>query len=286
MAKRNRRGGDQVARIAYPTCVRHAQPRKDVKLRHFFLCDSCTRQWVQEAFDRNEPCSYGEPIEGYCLLCNNVTNVRLQTWFLCDICERVARSIGRNHVAEKAIMDFWEQQVRPRYPHLRITQNDVSSLRPRRSDDISGEGPLDFLVTDERTGQTVFGIENKTGRSSIREMSQFQLDVSDCDSILHHVRQLNVPAYIIHAQVLEIWRPPTMGFRAVGLWWSDILQMTANFVTVKMRRMEQRGAAYFKRAAFAPIGALGDDLYDESGELRLVRQFQAEGIPRMYVAEE
>jgi hypothetical protein len=61
--------------------------------------------------------------------------------------------------------------------------------------------------------------------------------------------------------------------------------MTANFVSVKMRRMEQRGAAYFKRAAFAPIDTLGDELYDESGQLRLVRQFQTEGVPRMYLSE-
>ena len=286
MAKRAKRSSDsQEDPITYPTCVRHAQPRKDVRLRHFFLCDSYTRQWVQEAFGGNDPCTYGEPVGGYCLLCNKATDVRLQTWFLCDICERVARSIGRNHVAEKAIMDFWEQQIRPRYPHLRITQNDLSSLRPRRTSDVSGEGPLDFLVTDERNGQTVFGIENKTGRSSIKEMGQFQLDVSDCDSILHHVRQLNIPAYIIHAQVLEVWQPPTMGFRTVGLWWSDIYRMAENFVTVKMRRMENRGAAYFKRAAFAAINTLGDDLYDKDGELRLVSRFREEGIPRMYVIE-
>jgi len=182
-------------------------------------------------------------------------------------------------------MDFWAEQVAPKYPHLKITRNDVSALRPRRKDDVSGEGPLDFLVTDEKAGQFVFGIENKTGRSSIKDMSQFQLDVSDCDSILHHVRQLNIPAYLIHAQVLEIWRPPTMGFRTVGLWWSDIYRMAAGFVSVKMRRMENRGAAYFKRAAFASIDTLVDDLYDRNGQLRLVREFQAEGIPKMYVSE-
>ena len=94
-----------------------------------------------------------------------------------------------------------------------------------------------------------------------------------------------MPAYIIHAQVLEIWQPPTTGFHAVGLWWSDIYRMAENFVNVKMRRMEQGGAAYFTRAAFAPIGTLADDLYDEVGELRLVKRFRADGVPRMYVAE-
>jgi len=269
----------------YPTCVRHARPRKDVRLRHFFLCEGCTRQWIDEAFGGTQPFSYGPAIEGYCLLCNHLTNVRLQTWFLCDICDRVARSIGRNHVAEGSIMEFWQRHVVPRYPHLLLTQNDPSSLRPRRETDTSGEGPLDFLVADDRTGRTIFGIENKTGRSTIREMSRFQLDVSDCDSILHHVRQLSVPAYVIHAQVLEVWQPPTMGFRAVDLWWSDIYRMTDNFVAVQMRHTEMRGAAYFRRAAFESMDTFVDQLYDESDELRLVAQFSAQGVPRMYVAE-
>lgn len=286
LAKRtNRASGCSGEPIAYPTCVRHAQTRKDVRLRHFFLCDACTKQWVDEAFGGNAPVTYGESIEGYCLLCNNVARVRLQTWFLCDICDRVARSIGRNHVAEDAILRFWAEQVQPKFADLAITQNDLSSLRPRRATDVSGEGPLDFLVTDAKTGHAAFGIENKTGRSSIKDMSQFQLDVSDCDSILHHVRELGIPAYIIHAQVLEIWMPPTMGFKAIGLWWSDIFRMTENFAGVKMRRMELRGAAYFKRAAFEPIDTFGDQLYDERGNLRLVKEFAEKGVPPMYVSE-
>lgn len=222
----------------YPTCVRHLKPRKDVGLRHYFWCDACTKQWVTEAFDGHDPVATGEPLKGYCLLCNQAKTVRLRTWFLCDICDRVARSIGRNHVAEHAILDFWAEQVKPKFPQLVIRQNDVSSLRPRRDTDVSGRGPLDFLVKDASTGKLLFGIENKTGRSSIREMSQFQLDVSDCDSILNHVRELDVPAYIIHAQVLEIWEPPTVGFRVVGLWWTDIYRMAENFIDVKMRRTE------------------------------------------------
>jgi hypothetical protein len=188
-------------------------------------------------------------------------------------------------VAEHAILDFWAKQIKPKFPQLAIRQNDVSSLRPRRDTDVSGHGPLDFLVEDTSSNKTLFGIENKTGRSSIREMSQFQLDVSDCDSILNHVRELNVPAYIIHAQVLEIWEPPTVGFHVVGLWWSDIYRMAENFTGIKMRRTEQRGAAYFKRAAFSFIDTFVDALYDERGHLVLVRQFHEQGIPRMYVQD-
>jgi hypothetical protein len=58
----------------YPTCVRHLKPRKDVRLRHYFLCDACTEQWRTEAFDGNEPLYVGERVEGYCLLCNRLQN--------------------------------------------------------------------------------------------------------------------------------------------------------------------------------------------------------------------
>lgn len=272
-------------KIEYPTCVRHLKARKDVKLRHFFLCDTCTEKWTSEAFAGNKAISTLKPIQGYCLHCHRITEVKLQTWFLCDICDRVARSIGKNHVAEKSILDFWNKQIKTRSPHLSILQNDISSLRPRRDTDVSGQAPLDFLIKDDNSAKVVLGIENKTGRSSIREMSQFQLDVSDCDSILHHVRELNIPAYIIHAQVLEIWKPPTMGYHTVGLWWTDIFRMTENFTSVRMRARERRGAAYFKKSAFSEIATLVDDLYDEGGNLRLVRKLQKEGIPKMYVRE-
>lgn len=197
----------------------------------------------------------------------------------------MARSIGRNHVAEGSILDFWNKHIKARFSHLTISQNDISSLRPRRDTDTSGLGPLDFLVKDNDSRKIVLGIENKTGRSSIREMSQFQLDISDCDSILHHVRELNIPAYIIHAQVLEIWKPPTMGYRIVGLWWTDIFRMAEHFTSIRMRAMERRGAAYFKRAAFSEIATFGDNLYDQDGNLKLVKKFEKEGIPKMYIYE-
>ena len=270
----------------YPTCVRHQSPRKDVRLRHFFLCDGCSDLWACEAFGGNKPLYVGEAVNGYCLLCNrHQAGVRLRTWFLCDICHRVAGSIGRNHVAEKAILDFWEDRVKPKLPALRLVQNDVSSLRPRRNTDVSGVAPVDFLAIDEPSGRQVFGIENKTGRSSIQEMSQFQLDVSDCDCILNEMRSHQIPVYLIHAQVLELWEPPTMGYRAVGLWWSDVYLMAEHFKAVRMRRDESRGAAYFGKKAFADIGSLPEKLWGGSDFL-LVERFRREGIPTMYRNEE
>jgi hypothetical protein len=268
--------------VEYPMCVRHAKPRKDVRLRHFFLCDGCSDQWSTEAFNGHMPLYLGEPVHGYCLLCNRLQKgVRLRTWFLCDICHRVAGSIGRNHVAEQAILDFWEKSVKPRFPSLRLMQNDPSSLRPRRDTDQSGIAPVDFLTLDEKTRKNVFGIENKTGRSSVREMSQFQLDVSDCDCILNEMRSLKVPIYLIHAQVLEVWLPPTMGYRTVGLWWSDVYTMAAHFKDVRMRRDESRGAAYFGKKAFSDIATLPDHLWGKRG-FALVERFRREGVPVMY----
>lgn len=272
--------------IEYPTCVRDLRRRKDVRLRHFFLCDACAEQWTLAAFDGNGSLWTGDAVQGgYCQLCNQRREVRLRTWFLCDICDRVARSIGRNHVAEQAILDFWRDRVRPRFPFLALEQNDLSALRPRRATDATGEGPLDFLVRDERSGQVVIGIENKTGRSAINEMSAFQLDVSDCDSILHHVRELNIPAYLIHAQVLEVWEPPTVGYRAVGLWWTDIYQMAEHFRDVRMRRDERRGAAFFAKRAFHTIDSLPDSLLAPGGEVTLVARFRQEDVPALYHSE-
>ena len=125
-----------------------------------------TVKWTTEAFEGNEPLYEGATVTGFCQLCNVKQPVKLRTWFLCDICDRVARSIGRNHVAENAILAFWRELIQARHPHLIIEQNDLSALRPRRRTDSSGEGPLDFLVRDTRSGAVVLGIENKTGRSA------------------------------------------------------------------------------------------------------------------------
>ena len=270
------------AEPAYPQCVRQLTARKDTRFRHFFLCDGCSDRWSADAFDGNAPLHVAERVTGYCLLCNQLRDdIRLRTWFLCDICDRVARSIGRNHVAEKGIMEFWAREVRPRFPGLRLVQNDPSELRPLRPGGKAGVAPVDFHVMDG-TERPAFVIENKTGRSSIAGMSQFQLDVSDCDCILNEMRSLNVPAYVIHAQVLELWdKPPTMGFRLAGLWWSDVYAMAENFTGIKSRRDEMRGAAYFRRAAFKPIETFTDGLMGHKG-FALVERFNREGVPAMY----
>lgn len=206
----------------------------------------------------------------------------MRSWFLCDICARVAGSIGRNHVAELAILEYWARSIAPLHPHLKVRRNDISALLPRRVGDLTAEGPLDFLVDDERLGAVVLGMENKTGRSAIYDMSQFQLDISDCDAITNDMRKLGVPAYVIHAHVLERWQPPTVGFEIVGLWWTDVYRMAEHFKSVSMRRDENRGAAYFGKKAFEPMETFADQLMTSGGELRLLELFRRDGIPELY----
>lgn len=118
----------------------------------------------------------------------------------------------------------------------------------------------------------------------MRDMSAFQLDISDCDSILNHVKSLGVPAYVIHAQVLEEWKPPTVGFKTMGLWWSDIYQMAEHFRDVRTRRDERRGAAYFRKKAFQSMETFAEALFTADGTLALPLRFEREGLPKMYGA--
>jgi len=186
-------------------------------------------------------------------------------------------------VAEDAIIDFWKRHVKPRCPNLRLVQKDKSQLRPRRKTGKTGIAPIDFLVIDtsRKRNNPIFGIENKTGRSSMREMSQFQLDISDCDSIRNDMKRLRIPAYVIHAQVLERWHAPTVGFKVMGLWWSDVYEMSKHFTGTQQRRDEMRGAAYFRKKAFSSIDSFATTIV-AGGWRSLVKTYRRRGVPKMY----
>ena len=179
-------------------------------------------------------------------------------------------------------MEFWEAVVRPRFPNLTLMQTDPSSLRPSRKTDRSALAPIDFIARDVKIQSDVFGIENKTGRSSIREMSAFQLDVSDCNTIMNEMKRLKIPAYLIHVQVLEEWYAPTMKLLAVGLWWSDVYPLAENFKEIKARRDERRGAAFFNKKAFFPIDSLVDALKGRKS-WSLLERFRRERVRPMYL---
>jgi len=115
-------------------------------------------------------------------------------------------------------------------------------------------------------------------------MSQFQLDASDCDCITYAMNELHVPAYVIHAEVLERWKPPTVGFYCRSLWWSDIYRMRSHYKSRKQRRDESRMAIYFGKEAFESIDDFRATLFD-GAELSLPKQFAEQGVIQLYPDE-
>lgn len=265
------------------TCVRHNAPRKDTSLSAFYLCDRCAGDIADGAFNGASPVFEGARLDGYCALCNRqLGDIRLRQWFLCGVCERVARSIGRGRVAAQHVLDWWNHNILPVASHLTLAQTDPVALRAvsvdRSMDKVTRP---DFTGIDRRTGEAVLVIELKTGRSPISGMSQFQLDTTDCDDILAVVREKLIPGYVLHAQVVEQFAPPTSYFKAVALWWTDIFAMTNAFVTVRRRQVEQRYAAFFNRRCFRPIESFIEQIRDQR-YMELRDRILREGVPPLY----
>ncbi len=255
-------------------CARHGQPAGDAGLTSFFLCQSCADEWVNGAFAGAAPEWEGEKVTGHCLACNVRKEVRLRQWFLCAVCERVARSIGRSIEAEREVAGSWTRnagggwKLRP-----------VDPPRLRRPNLTAGTktASLDFLVSQE--GKDLVGIELKTGRGEIggtgigTRIGRFQLDVSDCDDIRDAAQAAAVVPYVFHAQVIDRAEPPTVRHAATGLWWAEYLALRGAFVETRQRPRENRPAAYFNVDAFRPIGELAShlavvDLNDEIEKLQ------------------
>lgn len=75
------------------TCARHDAARKDTALVTFYLCDGCATAFASGAFNDTAPAFEGPTFEGHCALCNQRRkDIRLRQWYLCGVCERVARS--------------------------------------------------------------------------------------------------------------------------------------------------------------------------------------------------
>jgi hypothetical protein len=242
-------------------CARHGQPAGDAGLTSFFLCQNCTDEWIDDAFAGGGPEWEGEKVTGYCIACNVRKEVRLRQWFLCAICERIARSIGRSIEAEREVADSWAKsagsgwELRPVDPPRLRRPNTTAEVKV---------ASLDFLVS--RKGKELVGIELKTGRGEIggtgigTRMGRFQLDVSDCDDIHDAARAAEVVPYVFHAQVIDRAEPPTVRHVATGLWWAEYLSLRAAFLETRQRPRENRPAAYFNVDAFRPIDELASHL--------------------------
>lgn len=267
-------------------CVRHGRPAWDTSLADLFLCDECAGKWQEVAFAGTEAEYVGAALEGYCVSCNELKEVRLRQWLLCGNCERVARSIGRGVAAERFLGQQWE--VLGIAERLELRQTDEPTLRGRRDDAPAKVAAIDFVVRDAVDERDVFGFELKTGKKHLGgrgepggQMSEFQLDTTDCDDITTVIRREGYPVYLVHVQVIDRAHAPTALYVPLGAWWTDPFRMAEGFKRIQQRSRETRDAAYFEPAIFERIGTFAEHIRTDEAE-RLAERLRDEGVPRLY----
>ncbi len=262
-------------------CARHNSVRADSRLVGLFLCHECNK-----LFSGIVPAFSYSPVTGYCSYCGKQKQVREEFWFLCGICERIVKSYAAEQAATSFLSDWW----------VRAAKSDewLKNVEFRRTDPVRlmsyGEHQKwrqsphdsnpDFTGVNSKTENKLFAIEMKTGRSSIKKMSAFQLDVSDCDDMLSFVKVLRIPSYLFHVQVLEEYLPPTFRKVAVNGWWMSVFDMERAFKEIRMRQREQRPAAFFKRTAFKPLDAFLAHVKSE--EMAAIKKELKSRLPQLY----
>lgn len=264
-------------------CARHGSPTWDTTLESLFLCDKCADEFTNKAFWGQQPAYTGQTIQGYCLHCNRFLDVRMRQWFLCTVCVRVVRSIGRSIEANATFQKWWQNNV-PRELNLDLQLTDPPQLEPYVSS--TNRPPKADFECYGPDREILFAIEIKTGRNCINghcgaKMTQFQLDHSDCDGILAVVRQLRVPVYLVHVQVIDRAYPPTLYYKAVGLWWTDLTKMAKCYMKSNRRGQENRTAAYYRTTMFSGMQEFLAHL--KKGEHLLLRKDIQQGrVPALY----
>ncbi|MEU4775300.1 hypothetical protein [Micromonospora sp. NPDC023644] len=269
-------------------CARHNEQAGDAALAGFFLCVSCRDRYSTRAFSGKAPeWVSGEVVDGYCGHCNErYDDIRLAQWFLCNICERVLRSIGRGIASAKYVHQVWEQAIPAAALGLTLVETDPPQLRPRgRRTDADRISLPDFTLYSGSA--PVAGFELKSGKKAATRtggigepMARFQLDTTDCDDILAVIAREAVPVYLIHVQVLGRAHPPTERYYGVGLWWTDLWTMEQHFKNVDIRSRETRNAAYFDTSMFRLPDAFAAHL--GSGGLERDRARLVERTPQLY----
>lgn len=259
-------------------CTREGEPKRDAALASFWLCDDCTAQFVSIPFDGHEPEWSGSVEQGHCSHCNETKPIRIRQWFLCGVCARVLASIGRGIVAAKYVLDVWNERLSPHMPGVALIETDPPSLQ-RRTKNAGNTAPrADFTAAIEGKA-AVFGIELKSGPGAAgiggigAPMSEFQLDVSDCDDIKAVTTELEIPMFLFHVQVRNRPAPPTVEVVPTGMWWVPTRNMSDNLKAVRNRPRETRPAAYFKTTMFRPIASFAEEvtmeyLQTETGKIR------------------
>lgn len=266
-------------------CARHSEPARDAELRSYFLCDQCRSDYETLAFGSRPPeWTSGEVIEGYCGHCNELKDVRLTQWFLCGVCDRVVRSIGRSLASVRYVETRWAEAF-DQPSGLTLIEDDPAELRPRgRRSDAGRVATADFRVVRDTT--TVLGLELKSGRSALpgggigNPMAQFQLDTTDCDDISAAAAGLKAPVLLIHAQVVGRAHAPTERYQGVGLWFTRPWDLLPNLVAVRRRPRETRDAAYFRTTAFRPFEEFPS--YVANGLPADLARMRSDGYPLLY----
>lgn len=271
-------------------CARDGRLAWDVTLTTFFLCDECASQFTERAFAGRGPEFVGGSMEGRCSHCNLVRELRIRQWSLCAWCDRVLRSIGRSVASARFVMETWADHVQPQVPSVSLREIDPARLqRLDAATKAAKVASADFEGTDTKTGELLFAIELKTGRSRLdgetigAPMKTFQLDQGDCDDITAVAVRDRVPVYLVHAQLIDRVEPPTVRYAPVALWWTDPFAMRDNFIESKQRPREAKIAAYYKTTMFRRVPELIAHLKDD-GPRKLRERIANEGLPDLYEA--
>lgn len=248
-------------------CSRHNKKRSDTRIRSYFLCKQCSVQFQTQALNQASPIFVLKVVDDHfhCSHCNEIKQLGLYQWYVCDVCDRVLRSIGRGIASNKGVAEWWKSRRKNETFLPKLIETDPPMLRT-----ITNARPkanLDFTAITE-DNIPLFGAELKTGRNHLQGgnigagMTRFQLDVSDIESVLNDMEQNNhyIPAYLFHCQVVDIPKPPTVKFECVGIWWVSITNLIDNIEEIKQRPRENRPAAYIKTRAFERISSFIDEV--------------------------
>lgn len=249
-------------------CYRHGAERWDSKSRLFFLCKDCFPKF-KKALNDNDPIFVMDPVEGTCSQCNkHFKKITPSWWILCDVCNRVANSIGRGNEAEnyakivlESIYKEFGDQIKTNYKCslIEIKLMELPILLPFSDNSKESYIPDLLILYDDKRE---FGIEIKTGQSSIGStligpnMGQFQLDHGDIEGILRGITEYKIPILPMHVQCINRIDGPSNCHKAVDIWWTSMPIFNKNYVLSKTRPRETKTAAYFNIQAFQPMKEL------------------------------
>jgi hypothetical protein len=244
------------SKIPTYVCVRHGKARADTHTTGLFLCKGCKKLFVRSAFGGDEPDFEYGIIRGYCSYCGQRKYVRARYWYLCQVCENVVRAYYKERVAREFVLSWWNELRRSdeaaKGIKLRISDPTRVKRYSESNRDKKARIPSPDL-TGFQDGKRIFAIEMKSGKSSPRTMSQFQLDVNDCNDILSWLKASRIPAFLFHLQVRDEYDPPTARKVAIAGWYMDVFEMQQNFMTIRKRGKEIRDAAYYNKKGFHPL---------------------------------